>query len=810
MMEEIKRSISEELVESYMNYSMSVIIGRAIPDVRDGLKPVQRRILFSMNELNLKNNGPTKKSARIVGEVMGKYHPHGDAAIYDALVRMAQNFTMRYPLVHGQGNFGSIDRDPPAASRYTEAKLSKIAEEMLEDIDENTVDMIPNFDETLKEPVVLPSKIPQLLLNGASGIAVGMATSIPPHNIGEVADLISKFIDNPEMSDEEVARLLKGPDFPTGGIIMDSETIKNIYETGRGSIIIRSKTSIEEHKNRSRIVITEIPYGVSKAALIEEIAEYAKNSKENIISDIRDESDKEGLRIVVEVARNADPNVVLNRLLKHTSLETHFAVHMLVIDHGRPKLMNLKQIIKAFVDHRYEVIKRRSEYEFEKFSKKAHIVEGLIKASRAIGTVVDIVKNARDLENAIEGLMRILDVSKEQAEAIMDMKLQKLTTLEHNKLDEEYRNLIDSMAKLRNLLGSDKMIMEEIKKDMEYIKSKYGDTRRSEISQNIENINIEDLISDDEMVLTITHNGYVSATKLENYKMQSRGGKGNISIRTREDDYVEHTFVTTKLSYTGFITNLGKFYFIKNYNFQENEKGTKGKLILNYFNLSQDEKVKSIMSIGHTLDPSKDMWIATKFGKIKRVSLSDFSFKANGVYAIRLEEGDEVVDSALTNTSDKNIIALSTMKGFVSAFRDEDVRKMGRSAIGVRGISLRNGDEVVSMIVVREDEIDKVQLLTITEKGLGKRSDFSNYPIHKRGSHGVRNLRLTEKNGLVVSIAKVIDEDEIIVVTANGKAIRFKVSDLSITSRNTQGFRCVELDPDDKVVAFTPLRGIDS
>ncbi|HEU24713.1 MAG: DNA gyrase subunit A [Mesoaciditoga sp.] len=809
-MEEIKRSISEELVESYMNYSMSVIIGRAIPDVRDGLKPVQRRILFSMNELNLKNNGPTKKSARIVGEVMGKYHPHGDMAIYDALVRMAQDFTMRYPLVHGQGNFGSIDRDPPAASRYTEAKLSKIAEEMLEDIEENTVDMVPNFDETLKEPVVLPSKIPQLLLNGASGIAVGMATSIPPHNIGEVADLISKFIDNPEMTDDEVASLLKGPDFPTGGILMDSEAIRNIYRTGRGSIVIRSRTSIEEYKNRSRIIVTEIPYGVSKASLIEQIAEYAKNSKENIISDIRDESDKEGLRIVIEIARNADANIVLNRLLKHTALETHFAVQMLVIDHGKPRLMNLKQIIKAFTDHRYEVIKRRSEYEFEKFSKRAHIVEGLIKASRAIGTVVDIVKNSRDLESAIDSLMKILEVSKEQAEAIMDMKLQRLTTLEHAKLDEEYKNLIENMGKLHTLLGSDRMIMEEIKKDMEYIKSKYGDPRRSEISQNTENINIEDLIPDDEIVVTITHNGYVSATKLESYKMQSRGGKGNISIRTREDDYVEHTFVTTKLSYTGFITNLGKFYFIKNYNFQENEKGSKGKLILNYFNLSPNEKVKSIISIGHTLDPSRDMWIATKSGKIKRISLSEFSFRANGVLAIKLEDGDEVVDSALTDTNEKNIIALSTLKGFVNAFKDEDVRKMGRMAMGIRGIKLREGDEVVSMIVLKEDEVNKVQLLTITEKGLGKRSPFSDYPIHKRGSHGVRNLRLTAKNGLVVSTAKVLENDEIIAVTANGKAIRFKVSDLSITSRNTQGFRCVDLDPEDKVVAFTLLRGIDS
>jgi len=810
MMEEIKRSISEELVESYMNYSMSVIIGRAIPDVRDGLKPVQRRILFSMKELNLKNSGPTKKSARIVGEVMGKYHPHGDMAIYDAIVRLAQNFTMRYPLVQGQGNFGSIDRDPAAASRYTEAKLSKLAEEMLEDIDENTVDMVPNFDETLNEPVVLPSKIPQLLLNGASGIAVGMATSIPPHNIGELADLIVKFIDDPQMDDEKVAGLLKGPDFPTGGIIMDSESIKNIYLTGRGSLIVRSRTSIEEIKNRNRIVVTEIPYGVSKATLIEEIADYAKNAKETLISDIRDESDKDGLRIVIEVSRNADPNIVLNRLLKHTSLETHFAVHMLVIDHGKPKLMNLKQIIKAFVDHRYEVVKRRSQFEFERFSKRAHVVEGLIKASMAIGTVVDIVKNAKDLGDAIDGLMKVLGVSKEQAEAIMDMKLQRLTTLEHQKLDEEYRTLTQDMSKLRELLGADEKIMEEIKKETLYIKEKYGDKRRSEIAQNTENINIEDLITDDDMVVTITRNGYVSSTKLENYKMQNRGGKGNISMRTREDDYIEHAFVTTRLSYTGFITNLGKFYFMKNYNFQESEKGTKGKLILNYFNLLPNEKVKSIISIGHNLDSSKDLWIATKKGKIKRMSLGNFSFRFNGVNALKLEDEDEVVDTALTDTKDKNIIVLSTMKGFVSSFKDEDVRQMGKNAMGIKGIKLQSGDEVVSMIVVKESEVEDIQLLTISEKGLGKRSRFSDYAVHKRGARGLRNLKLTGKNGFVVGTVKVVESDEIIAVTASGKAIRFKVSDLSITSRNTQGFRCIDVGEDDKVVTFAPLRGIDS
>ncbi len=808
-MEEIKRSISDELVESYMNYSMSVIIGRAIPDVCDGLKPVQRRILYSMKELALKNNGPTKKSARIVGEVMGKYHPHGDMAIYDALVRMAQNFTMRYPLVHGQGNFGSIDRDPAAASRYTEAKLSKIAEEMLEDIDENTVNMTMNFDNTLKEPVVLPSKLPQLLLNGASGIAVGMATSIPPHNLGEVVDLIVKFIENPQMSDDEVAASLKGPDFPTGGIIMDSKIINEIYKTGRGSVIVKSKVTIEENK-KSRIVVTEIPYGVSKASLIEEIAEYAKNSKENFISDVRDESDREGLRIVIELSRNSDPNITLNRLLKHTSLESHFPVHMLVIDHGKPKLMNLKQIIKAFVDHRYEVVKRRSEFELDRFSKRAHIVEGLIKASRAIGTVVDIVKNAKDLNDAIEKLINILSVSKEQADAILDMKLQRLTTLEHKKLDEEYNDLIEKMSGLRKLLGSTDSVMEQIKKELLEMKEKYADPRRSEIVANTENINIEDLITDDDMIVTITRNGYISSTKLENYKMQGRGGKGNISMRTRDEDYVEHTFVTTKLSYTAFITNIGKAYFIKNYNILESDKGAKGKLILNYLNLSGFEKIRSVLSIGRELDQSKELWIATKKGRIKRLPLSEFSFKINGVYgvyAIKLDDGDEIVGTAITNADENNIIFLSTLKGIAVAFKGTLIRKMGRAAMGIIGIRLHEGDEVVSMITSTEKEAESVQLLTITEHGYGKLSKFSDYTIHGRGTHGIKNLRLTEKNGFVVSVAKVIESDEIIAVTANGKAIRFKVSDLRVLGRVSQGVRCVNVDENDKVVAFTTLKG---
>ncbi len=796
----IKRSVSDELVDSYINYSMSVIIGRAIPDVRDGLKPVQRRILYGMYQLGLKYSGTTKKSARIVGEVMGKYHPHGDAAIYDTLVRMSQDFTMRYPMVHGQGNFGSIDRDPPAAMRYTEAKLSKMAEDMLADIEEDTVDMIPNFDESLKEPVVLPSKLPQLLMNGASGIAVGMSTSIPPHNLGELVDMMVKLIENPNLSVKEVARLLIGPDFPTGGIIMDSAAIRKIYETGRGSMIVRSKTHFEEGRGRTKIIVTEIPYGVSKAGLIESIAEYAKNSKENFITNIRDESDRKGLRIMIELSRSANPNVVLNRLYKHTPLQNHFAVNMLVIDHGKPKLMNLKELAQAFINHRYEVIKRRSEYELDKYSKRAHIVEGLIKASRAISSVISVVQNAKDVEDASQKLQEVLGVSAEQAKAILDMKLQRLTTLEHHKLDEEYDSLVKKMAKLQETLGNSRNIMQEVKEELLDMKRKYADERRSEIKDDLETINVEDLLTDDELVITITHNGYISSTKLDTYKSQNRGGKGNFSLRTRDEDYVEHVFVTSRLSYTMFITNFGRAYFIKNYNVPESNKGTRGKLILNYLNLSQEEKVKSFLSPGRLIDDSKDLLIVTKKGRIKRTSLGDISIRSNGIYVVKLEDGDEIVDAELANAQEESdIVALATLKGKIISFNVEEVRRMGRTAMGVTGIKLREGDEVVSMVVSNKTDS---QVLTITENGYGKRTSLEDYRIQHRGGYGVKNLKMTEKTGRIVGVKVVNDDDEIIAVTANGKAIRFKASDVSVTSRVTMGVKCVRLDEGDKVVAF--------
>lgn len=800
----IKRSVSDELVESYINYSMSVIIGRAIPDARDGLKPVQRRILYGMYQLGLKSGGSTKKSARIVGEVMGKYHPHGDMAIYDTLVRMSQDFTMRYQLVHGQGNFGSIDRDPPAAMRYTEAKLSKIAEEMLADIEENTVDMIPNFDESLREPVVLPAKIPQLLMNGASGIAVGMSTSIPPHNLGELVDLMVALINDPDIDTSEVARMLKGPDFPTGGTIMDAEAIRKIYETGHGSIIVRGKTHFEEHKKRTRIIITEIPYGVSKAGLIESVADFAKNSKENFITNIRDESDRNGLRVMIELARVANPNVVLNRLYKHTPLQIHFHVNMLVIDHGKPKIMNLKQMAMAFINHRYEVVKRKSEYELDKYSRRAHIVEGLIKASRAISSVISVIRDAKDPADAAQKLVKVLAVSEEQSKAILDMKLQRLTSLEHKKLDDEYQTLIERMAKLQTTLGDSSKIMEEVKRELLEIKDKYADKRRSEIKNNLEVINVEDLLTDDDLVVTVTHDGYISSTKLDAYKSQNRGGKGNISLRTRDEDYVEHVFITSRLSYTMFITNFGRAYFVKNYNIPESNKGTKGKLILNYLNLSQGEKVKSVLSPGRNIDDSKDLLIVTKRGRIKRTSLGEISMRTNGIYVVKLEEGDEIVDAMLASANNENaIVALATVKGKIISFEIKEVRRMGRTAMGVSGIKLRGDDEVVSMII---PSAENVQVLTISENGYGKRTNFKDYRVQHRGGYGIKNLRMTEKNGLIVSVKPVIETDEIIAVTASGKAIRFKASDVSITSRVTQGVKCIRLNDDDKVVAFAIAR----
>jgi len=791
------RPIEDELTDSYLTYSLSVIIGRAIPDVRDGLKPVQRRIIYSMMELRLFHNAPFKKSARIVGEVMGKYHPHGDAAIYDALVRMAQNFSVRYPLIDGQGNFGSIDRDPPAAMRYTEARLSEIAEELLRDIDKNTVDMVPNFDNTLQEPEVLPATIPLLLLNGASGIAVGMATNIPPHNLREVVDAIVAFIDNPNIKVEKLFEYVKGPDFPTGGMVIFSKEMRNFYLTGRGKFTIKGKAFIENTKSGPRIVITEIPYGVSKADLITQIARYAQ--KDDSIRGLRDESDKHGIRVVVELRKNCVPQIVLNRLYVHTSLQVTFGGHMLVIDeHKRPRLMNLKGVIGAFVAHRFKVTTRRIEYELDKATKRAHIIEGLMKATRSISTVVDMIRMARTVEDARKTLMEVLEVTREQADAILEMRLSRLTSLETEKLAQEYAQLNEKIKEYKDLLENPLKIYGLIKEELLALKDKYGDDRRTEIVYEYKEMEVEDLISDDEIVVMVTKEGYLKVTNLSDYRRQSRGGKGLVGMRTGGNDYVEHVLVTTRLSKTAFITNKGKVYILDNHIVDLSSRDTRGKVIQNYLKIESDEKIKALIRIPRNVDDQGDVVFFTKMGKVKRTPLKAFSnVRSNGIKAIGLGEKDEVISAFVLPAGNEDMTLLvATKMGQAVRFFTSQVRKMGRTAAGVTAIKLTENDEVVSAIPVNPQ---KEYILTITEKGYGKRSKVSEYPVHNRGGKGIRNITNLNKVGGVVGVLNVGDEEEILVVSKSGKTIRFPVKDIRITGRSTQGVKIMTIGENDEI-----------
>jgi len=791
------RPIEDELTDSYLTYSLSVIIGRAIPDVRDGLKPVQRRIIYSMMELRLFHNAPFKKSARIVGEVMGKYHPHGDAAIYDALVRMAQNFSVRYPLIDGQGNFGSIDRDPPAAMRYTEARLSEIAEELLRDIDKNTVDMVPNFDNTLQEPEVLPATIPLLLLNGASGIAVGMATNIPPHNLREVIDAIVAFIDNPNIEVEKLFEYVKGPDFPTGGMVIFSKEMRNFYLTGRGKFTIKGKAFIENTKSGPRIVITEIPYGVSKADLITQIARYAQ--KDDSIRGLRDESDKRGIRVVVELRKNCVPQIVLNRLYVHTSLQVTFGGHMLVIDeHKRPRLMNLKGVIEAFVAHRFRVTTRRIEYELDKATKRAHIIEGLMKATRSISTVVDMIRMARTVEDARKTLMEVLEVTREQADAILEMRLSRLTSLETEKLAQEYAQLNEKIKEYKDLLENPLKIYGLIKEELLALKDRYGDDRRTEIVYEYKEMEVEDLISDDEIVVMVTKEGYLKVTNLSDYRRQSRGGKGLVGMRTGENDYVEHVLVTTRLSKTAFITNKGKVYILDNHIVDLSSRDTRGKVIQNYLKIESDEKIKALIRIPRNVDDQGDIVFFTKMGKVKRTPLKAFSnVRSNGIKAIGLGEKDEVISAFVLPAGNEDMTLLvATKMGQAVRFFTSQVRKMGRTAAGVTAIKLTENDEVVSAIPVNPQ---KEYILTITEKGYGKRSKVSEYPVHNRGGKGIRNITNLNKVGGVVGVLNVGDEEEILVVSKSGKTIRFPVKDIRITGRSTQGVKIMTIGENDEI-----------
>ena len=798
----IHKNIDDELIDSYMLYSMSVIVGRAIPDVRDGLKPVQRRILYGMSELGLRHNQSFKKSARIVGEVMGKFHPHGDAAIYDALVRLAQPFSMRYPLVEGQGNFGSVDRDPPAAMRYTEARMETLSEELLQDIDRETVTMLPNFDGSLSEPDVLPAKAPNLLLNGTSGIAVGMMTSIPPHNLSEVVDALKLLIDEPETDISSLLKFVKGPDFPTGGLIMEGSGISSIYEEGKGRIILRGLAEIEEAKGGTQIVIHEIPYSVSKADLIQQMVVAAQNVRDVQIRNIRDESDQKGLRVVIELKRGADPNVVLNLLYKHTQLQTTFSVNMLVIDDKkRPKVMNLRQILQAFLSHRFNVIRMRTEYDLEQASRRAHIVEGLTKATRSIDTVVDIIRNSSNTEDASKNLMETLEVTREQSAAILDMRMGKLTGMEIEKLLKEYRELVSRINEYRKILDSDSEVFAIIKTELEELKAKYGDARRTKIdSGNGTDFQIEDMIKDEEIVILVTKRGYIKSTPLESYRKQGRGGKGVIGVRTGEEDYVVNILTTTRLSKTVIITSKGKAYVLSNHLIDHSSRDAKGKLLANYVKVEPDETVQAVLSTRNEEVQGKYLVITTRSGKIKKTAFEAFlNVRTSGIRAIGLAEDDRVIDASLTQEEDDTII-ISTKYGMVIRFPLGQVRSMGRGAAGVMGIRLKKSDIVVGANIVRSDETRC--LFTATERGGGKRTLIDEYRCQKRGGMGVKNIYGLERIGNVIGSLVVTGDDEIILATRAGMSIRIPIDQVRSTGRITKGVRIVDLKEDDTVASM--------
>ncbi|MEN3037615.1 MAG: DNA gyrase subunit A [Candidatus Kryptonium sp.] len=792
--------IEEEIKYSYLDYAMSVIVSRALPDVRDGLKPVQRRVLYTMYELGLLHNRPYKKCARIVGETLGKYHPHGDAAVYDTLVRLAQDFTMRYPLVDGQGNFGSIDGDSPAAMRYTEARLSAIAEEMLQDIEKNTVNFRPNFDETLKEPEVLPTILPNLLVNGSSGIAVGMATNIPPHNLNEIVDGLIALLKNPDLPIEKLIKYVKGPDFPTGGIIVGLSGIKEAYTTGRGRIIVRAKATIENYKGRSRIVITEIPYQVNKSSLIEKIAELVQNKKIEDISDIRDESDKDGMRIVIELRRDAQPEVVLNNLYKHTNLQSTFGVIMLALVNGVPKILNLKEMMTEFINFRLDVIVRRTKFELDDAEKRAHILEGYKIALDNIDEIVELIKKSKDPETAKINLMKKFKLTEIQAKAILDMRLQRLTGLERSKIEAEYKETIKLIERLKSILRSKELQKELIKEELLKIKEKYGDERRTQIVEDEEDFSVEDLIAEEDVVITITHNGFIKRYPVSGYRRQNRGGKGITATATREDDFVEHMFVASTHHYIIFFTDKGKAYWLKVHEIPEGSRASRGRSISHLINKEPDEKITAFVAV-REFNENLFVTMVTKMGFVKKVSLIEFSNpRRTGIIAINLNRGDRLVDARLTDGTQDLIIG--TRKGMAIRFNEKDIRPMGRQATGVRGIKLEKDDEVIGMIAVKRQG---TTILVVTEKGFGKRSDLNDYRITHRGGKGIITVKVNEKTGDMIAIKEVLDNDDIMIVTAKGYLIRHHVKDIRVMGRQAQGVRLIKLNHGDSIASVASV-----
>jgi DNA gyrase subunit A len=789
--------IEDEIKGSYIDYAMSVIVARALPDVRDGLKPVHRRVLFGMSELGLDYNKPYKKSARIVGEVLGKYHPHGDTAVYDTLVRMAQDFSMRYPLVDGQGNFGSIDGDSPAAMRYTEARLSRIAGEMLRDLEKNTVDLAPNFDESLKEPIVMPSLIPNLIVNGSSGIAVGMATNIPPHNLTDTVDAIVALIKTPDLPIEKLIKIIKAPDFPTGGIIFGYEGVREAYKTGRGRIVLRAKANIETLKNaRVNIVVTEVPYQVNKANLIEKIADLVREKKIEDISDIRDESDRDGIRVVIELKRDAEPQIVLNNLYKHTQMQTTFGVIMLALVGGVPKVLDLKQMMEHFIEHRHEVVVRRTKFDLDAAEKRAHILEGYKIALDNIDEVVQLIKKCKDPDAAKAALMRKFKLSEIQAKAILALTLQRLTGLERKKIEDEYRETIKLIEKLRTILGSKAMRMEIIREELLELKKNYGDERRTEIIEKASEFSIEDMIAEEDVVITITHNGFIKRYPVSGYRRQSRGGKGITAQSTREDDFVEHMFIASTHQYILFFSDKGRAYWLKVHEVPEGGRVSRGRSIVNLIGKMPDEQITTFLPVK---DFAEEFFVTmvTKRGHVKKVALNEFSNPRKvGIIAIGLDKGDRLIDAWLTNG--KQDIVTGSKNGLALRFNEKDVRSMGRNARGVKGMNLSKGDEVIGMIVISRPG---ASVLVVTDKGFGKRSEVGEYSLRRRGGKGLITVKTGERNGKLLAIKEVIDNDDIMIVTGKGFLIRQHVKDIRTAGRNTQGVRLIRIQPSDAIAA---------
>ena len=796
--------LEEEMRKSYMDYAMSVIIGRALPDVRDGLKPVHRRVLYAMYDLSNDWNKPYKKSARIVGDVIGKYHPHGDMAAYDALVRMAQYFSLRYPLINGQGNFGSVDGDPPAAMRYTEVRMARLAGELLADIEKETVEHIPNYDGSMMEPSILPARFPNLLVNGSSGIAVGMATNIPPHNLREVIDAVVAAINNPEISPEGLIEIIPGPDFPTAGFILGRAGIREAYLSGKGMIQLRARALIERQKrtDRESIVVTEIPYQVNKAKLLEKIAELVQDKRMEGISDLRDESDREGMRIVIELKRDTVAQVVLNQLFKHTQMQVTFGIILLAIVHGQPQMLNIKELIQQFINHRKEVVTRRNQFELRKAEANAHILEGLKTALDHLDRVIALIRSSKTPKDAKEGLMAKFSLSEAQAQAILDMRLQRLTNLEREKINEEYKEVIKLIARLKEILSNERLLLNLIIDELQEIKDRYGDERRTQIIEEAQEINLEDLIVEEDMVVTISHSGYIKRNAISLYRSQRRGGRGKMGMTTKEEDFVEQLFIASTHSYILFFTDSGKVYWLKVHELPQGGRMTRGKAIVNLLNISGEEKITAILPV-RNFEEGKHVIMTTKKGVVKKTDLMSYSHpRSGGIIALTLDPGDELISACLTDGTKE--ILLSSREGKAIRFAEEEARAIGRTARGVKGITLGRDDLLVSMDIITPGTLG-ASILSVTENGFGKRSPVDEYPLQSRGGKGVITIKTTSRNGKLVGTQQVTEQEDVMLITDKGKIIRLRGEEISVIGRNTQGVKLIELEAGERVMAVARL-----